>query len=275
MFFIFGTARSGTTLLAQCLNAHPELVVPHETDFLVPMAFIHDRIRDPAVGRRLIIELIINSSEFAASLGEYLDAAGVEAAVLDCDYHPGAIATALYQRIAVQAGARQAGDKSPNDLNFIRILDKAGVLAEPARIVHIVRDVRDVMASLHRTGWAADLDRYFPRQWSNNNLYLHGAMHAAHARYHLLRYEDLVADPGAELARACRFLGVEFEPGMLDPGHRQHPRYQQMEFHAHLSQPVSTAHVGQHVGALDARQLAEYHRQAGEAMQVFGYPSKD
>ncbi len=30
MFFIFGMPRSGTTLIAQCLSAHTEIVVPYE-----------------------------------------------------------------------------------------------------------------------------------------------------------------------------------------------------------------------------------------------------
>ena len=30
MFFIFGSPRSGTTLLAQCLSAHSEIIVPGE-----------------------------------------------------------------------------------------------------------------------------------------------------------------------------------------------------------------------------------------------------
>jgi hypothetical protein len=46
MLFVFGSPRSGTTLLAQILNSHPEIVVPHETDFIIPFVFVFDRIPD-------------------------------------------------------------------------------------------------------------------------------------------------------------------------------------------------------------------------------------
>ncbi|NKI34082.1 tetratricopeptide repeat protein [Wenzhouxiangella sp. XN79A] len=39
-------------------------------------------------------------------------------------------------------------------------------------------------------------------------------------RLHLVRYEDLVDDPEAEVARACAFLGIDFDPAMLDPATR-------------------------------------------------------
>lgn len=37
------------------------------------------------------------------------------------------------------------------------------------------------------------------------------------ARTLVVRYEDLVDDPEAEVAAACRFLGIDFDPDMLDP----------------------------------------------------------
>lgn len=270
MFFIFGTARSGTTLLAQCLNAHPAIVVPHETDFLVPMAFIHDRIRDPAIGRELIANLIPNTSAFAASLGEYLDADTVKSIVAAADYHPGAIAAALYAAVAKRAGAVLAGDKSPNDLNFARILVKTGAIGPEPRVIHLVRDIRDVMVSLGETGWGADLEQYFPRQWSNSNLYVHVHFREQGGQYLLVRYEDLVTRPEQELERACAFLGVPFLEAMMDPGRRRHPRYRDMPFHGNLAQPISAAGVGRYM-ATAASVRSSQEAQAGEALRMFGY----
>ena len=47
------------------------------------------------------------------------------------------------------------------------------------------------------------------------------AVEAARERWpdgHTIRYEDLTADPQGELTRLCAFLGVEFEPTMLEYG---------------------------------------------------------
>ena len=40
-----------------------------------------------------------------------------------------------------------------------------------------------------------------------------------------MRYEDLAADPAAETRRLCEFLGVDWEPTMLDYGRFDHGRY--------------------------------------------------
>lgn len=271
MFFVFGMPRSGTTLLARMLNAHPDLLVPHETDFIVPMAFLLDRIADPDVGRPLLRQLVCNTAGFPASLGEYLDDAAVAACIDRAPYRPADILHALYGDMARRAGKRLAGDKSPNDLNFIRILDKTGAIAPPVRVLHIVRDVRDVMVSLGRTGWADDLDRWFPRQWANQNLYLHDRLQGL-PHYHLVRYEDLVSDPAGQTRTLCKWLGVDWTPAMLYDDARAHPRYSDMPHHARLAQPVDDRGVGQYRAHAGADTLALWAMQAREALTRFGYP---
>src|SRR5215208_3766820 len=71
MFFIFGSPRSGTTLLAQCLNNHSDIVVPHETSFIIPLAFVFTSIREPELGKEMIIRFITRSHDFQTSIGEY------------------------------------------------------------------------------------------------------------------------------------------------------------------------------------------------------------
>jgi len=274
MFFIFGMPRSGTTLLAQCLNAHTEIVVPHETDFIIPMAFIFDRVRNENTGRELIGKLIINSAHFSVSLGEYIDAADVHEAVYSSEYTPAAILRAIYATVARRAGARLAGDKSPNDFNFLRILVKTGALSSDAKVIHVVRDIRDVMVSVNKTGWAAGLDAYFPRFWSNNNLYLNALYREDASHYALIRYEDFVADPREEIEKLCVFLGVEFEEGMLIPGNR-HPRYTGQEHHANLYGGISDASVGRYREVFDAGVVDSYETQAREALIAFGYEYAD
>jgi hypothetical protein len=270
MFFVFGSPRSGTTLLAQTLAAHPDIAVPDETDFIVPLAFIVDRVRDAAIGRRLITDLIIHSERFAFSIGEFLDAAAVAHRVHASAYEPAAILDSLYDGVAKAAGARIAGDKSPNDLMFARILFKVGVIGPDARIVHIVRDLRDVMTSLRRQDWTPNLELFFPRAWSQTNLYLHELYRTNPRQYLLLRYEDLVANPADNVAAVCAHLGVAFRPDMLDPEQRD-PRYRAMPQHARMAEPVNSRTVGSHADALDPRLKAACEAQAGEALSVFGY----
>jgi hypothetical protein len=39
---------------------------------------------------------------------------------------------------------------------------------------------------------------------------------------HIVRYEDLVKDPSATVEEICKFVGVEFEPGMINYGEHKH-----------------------------------------------------
>jgi hypothetical protein len=269
MFFIFGSPRSGTTLLAQCLSCHSQIVVPDETDFIVPLAFVFDRISEADIGRDMLVQLISRSRCFAKSLGEYISVEQVREIIYSCEYQPAEILQAIYVEIARAAGVRMAGDKSPNDLQYARALIKVRGISPEMKIIHIVRDVRDIMLSLHKTGWLLDGDSYFPRFWCNSNLYLHG-LYRDCPRYYFLRYEDWMQAPEEYMGKICRFLGVEFEPAMMDHN-RRHSRYRGSRNHEKVLQPITTDSIGNYRRELSAELIKLYERQAGEAMEVFGY----
>ncbi len=271
MFVILGSMRSGTTLLAQCLNAHSALVVPDETDFVIPTAFIVDRVADEQVGKRLAGDLIVNSKRFGASLGRYLDEAAVREAVAGARYDVAGVITAVYDAVAKSARVAQAGDKSPNDLQFLRVLLDDGFF-DTVQALHIVRDVRDVMVSMYRLGWIPRLKYGYPRFWSADNVFAANRLSVVPHNYHRLRYEDLVADPATVLADACAFLGVEFEPTMLDDQRRReashHPDlpHHQRTFHA-----IDDAGVGAWRDAFDDKALGHVERLGAEGLTRFGY----
>jgi hypothetical protein len=270
MFFIFGSPRSGTTLLAQSLNAHTSVVVPNETDFVIPLAFLCDRVRDPAVGRELVATAIVSGAAFERSIGKFLTDTEVRECVHDAAYAVSAIIERIYARIAEKAGKRIAGDKSPNDLLFLRILMKSEGISPQTPIIHIVRDFRDVCASIGERGWVQDMDLYFPRFWNNANLYLWALYRSRPEQYLLLRYEDLVVKPETQLTRVFRHLGLPFEPSVLDPANRD-PSLVKQAAHHHLRDAISPRKVGRYRGELSPEQIAAYERQAAEGLAIFGY----
>jgi len=269
MLFVFGSPRSGTTLLAQCLNAHPDIVVPDETDFIIPAAFVFDRIPDPVVRREILKKLIVSSPRFPFSLGEFLTAAQAHDIVERHADRPDELYEHLYGAVADRASAKMAGDKSPNDLFFLRIVIKVGGIGPDAKIVHIVRDVRDVVHSLGLTNFNNAAELWFPRQWSASNLYLHDHFSRS-AQYLLVRYEDFVRAPEPMMQRVCAHLHVEYDPLMLDPT-RRHPRYRSAAHHRKLYQPISDQFIGAYRTALSASVIARCEEQAAEALRVFGY----
>lgn len=272
MFIIFGSPRSGTTLLATTLDQHPDIVVPDETDFIIPTAFICDRIKDPVTGRRLIAELIVRTERFPYSLGRHVTPEAVADAVAQADYRAPAIVAAVYDRVARAAGKPIAGDKSPNDLAYARMLLKHELAASPIRVIHVVRDIRDILLSLAEAQPqdAAELNRYFPRFWAQSNLFLQDMYAAAPERYHFLRYEDLVADPAAAFRGITAFLGVPFAEQMLQADGRG-LRHAGQSHHRHLNQPIRQRR-GNWREAMPTDLQARCLTQAREALERFGYP---
>jgi hypothetical protein len=271
MFIEFGSPRSGTTLLASTLDLHPDIVIPDETDFIIPAAFLFDRVKDEAICRRLIRDLTISTDWFSKSIGEYLTAEETARAIENAPWTIHGVISSVYDAMAQKSGARLAGDKSPNDLMFLRILVKTGFFESDVRMLHIVRDVRDVIRSLKRQAWAPpDIERLFPRNWAASNLYLND-LFATDPRYMLIRYEDMVREPVVTFRQVCDFLGVPFVPEMLS--HEQRGlRYRQSPSHSHIASPFRTdlGRAASESGEL-IDELSEL--QAGEALRRFHYES--
>ncbi len=273
MFLVLGQPRSGTTLVAQCLNGHPDLVVPDETDLVVPLAFLVDRIEDPDLGRDLAATLVTRSKRFAGSIGEYLDAESAAAAVRSAPWTLRGVLAALYAAVAEAGGGRLAGDKSPNDLKFTRILLTADLFGEDLPVIHVVRDVRDVMVSFQDLGWADGVPEGLVRFWVANNLMVQANVPRRGSPYLAVRYEDVVADPEGQFRAMCALLGVDFDPGMLDDERRyqQFAAHQAIGQHARTFEPISAARVGTHRDAFDEPTVARLTDLAQEGLAAFGY----
>jgi hypothetical protein len=275
MFIVFGSPRSGTTLLAATLDQHDAIVVPHETDFIVPMAFIFNRVRDEQVGKKLIQDLIPATQAFPGSIGQYLNKEDVVEVVARSRYLPGEILTNLYDLVAQRAGKQIAGDKSPNDLLFVRMLDASGTLDSTIKVIHIIRDVRDVIASLMRVSWApTNIEAYFARFWSYSNLYLYERLRGSPHRYVLMKYEDMVTQPKETFDQLTSFLGVSFQESMLERTKRG-ARYAGWLSHERLGDDFSVSRIGIGKRELEPPLLQLIEKQAKEGLEHFGYLIRD
>lgn len=259
-------------MLASALNQHEQIVVPQETDFIIPLAFIRDRVKDEQLGRKLISELVVATERFHVSLGNYLTAVEVKAAIDEAPYEVPSMVEAIYARVAKAVGRRIAGDKSPNDLVYARMLMKNGFADSSIKVVHLVRDIRDVLLSLAEAQpQNADLlNRYFARSWSQANLFLQDMYRDKSDRYHFLRYEDLVQDPVGEFSRLTAFLGVPLQEGMFDGAARLR-RHEGERQHQNLGGEIRAYSVGWRT-AMSAELRDQTFVQAREALERFSYP---
>jgi hypothetical protein len=207
--FIVGAPRSGTTLLRVMLNRHPAIGLCDETYYFY---WVADRqkafgdLADPANRRRLAAKYFETDRMRRlkldlGALGERLEREGTS--------YDRFLAVIL-QFWAEVHGKSRPGEKTPHHAWNV------GTLLSwypEARVIHLVRDPRDVCASLFRVPWGRRSALANGELWVSLTQAAERA--ATDPRFRRLRYEDLVADPERELTALCAFLGERFVPGML------------------------------------------------------------
>jgi hypothetical protein len=200
--FLTGAARSGTTWVQNMLGSHPAIATPQESDlFSRYVAPWHREWRkslpdDPkawAERRHNGLPSIITEDEFDLMLGGFIDK----------------VYTAAWER---KPSATMVLDKVPGYGYFGGLILR---YLPDARILHLIRDGRDVTMSLRRASkgfgrtWAANTVDYAAWSWKET---VEAARELAEteAYYAEVRYEDLRGSDGAtHLRDAFVFLGLD------------------------------------------------------------------
>jgi hypothetical protein len=226
--FVVGPPRSGTTLTARLLGGLPRLFMPGETHFLED---IHHRYGDPGDLSAHLPEILarlrtlygrFEEPEDQRRIERLCQSGALERALCGCRNHR-EIFDAFMRLQAADAGKARWGNQVPRD---VFELDTIFRMFPDARVVACIRDPRDFLVS-YRDKWTiagADGPRlrrlYHPvltsYLWKASALAIVAAKSRFGAAVHVIRYEDLVAEPDSNLRRLCSFIGEEFHPGLLD-----------------------------------------------------------
>jgi len=209
LLFVVGAPRSGTTLLRAMANRHSRIGLCDETFFFYWVAQrerVFGDLADPARRARAVDRFL--ETRRVIRLG--LDAASLRRTLLaEATSYPAFFAS-LLRCYARAQGKEIAGEKTPQHALHARtLLD----WYPDARVVHLVRDPRDVAASLKRMPWGSGSRLGDATLWRDCVAAAEAC--AADPRFLRVRYEALVERPQPELERICAALGVAFEPAML------------------------------------------------------------
>lgn len=187
--FVFGALRSGTTLLRLMLKHHSGIHSPGEADFLF------DHIAQMGTDWRYNREALEGDRIFRAK---------------SVSLREGAVGAELVHALVADLTSRGAGLMS---LNIHRNAPKMRALFPEAKIIHLVRDPRDVARSSIGMGWAGN--SYFGvDHWIDTEEGWDAAGYSD-ADVLTVQFEKLMANLEPELERICEFLGLSFEPAML------------------------------------------------------------
>ncbi len=217
--FLLSPFRSGSTLLRVMLAGHPRLFAPPELELLA-FATMSERRRAYSGRNGFAAEGLLR----AVMELRGCDAAGARE-IIGAAEESGAEAAEIYARLQEWAGGRLIVDKTPSYALDLPTLARAEEIFAAPFYVHLVRHPRATIDSYVE----ARMDRAyqeFPFEpaeqaetiWrlGHRNILEHLARVPA-GRQHRLLFEDLVKSPGPAMESLSRFLGLEFEPAMLDP----------------------------------------------------------
>ncbi|HEY2273248.1 MAG TPA: sulfotransferase [Jatrophihabitantaceae bacterium] len=211
---LVGCPRSGTTLLSVILHAHPRIAMPPETRFLWPV--YQDRnsfgdLNSPRNRRKLARRITRRDTRFV-QLG--LDRKKVIRRIVKAPPTVGSAMAIVWQEFARSRGKQRWGEKRPL---YWQQMDWLMRLFPDAQVVHLIRDPRACVSSLLDVHWwhGGFYDAVTTWVMSDRELKAFGKR-AASDSYYALRYEDLLAEPRAELSKLCDFLGEDFDEAMLE-----------------------------------------------------------
>ncbi len=186
--FIFSSVRSGSTLLRMILNSHSQIYAPHE----LHLAHVKVSFEIPAA-EKAMAALDLDEGELTAMMWDRL------------------LTTALRR-----SGKAVLVEKTPN---LVFHWDRVARTWPDARFIYLLRHPASILDSWQRARTAqtgeqavASVARYL-RKLREARAAVPGIT---------VRYEDLTTDPAREARRLCAFLGVDFEPAMVEYGNADH-----------------------------------------------------
>lgn len=268
--FLLGFQRSGTTLLRLLLDAHSSLAIPFESFVLIDFWRRRSTYGDLCTleQRARLVEDLIRAKGISSwnprvsRIDIDLESCTSYAATID----------ALFTAYARHCGKTRWGDKTPSYTSDFHILN---LLFPEARFVHLIRDGRDAALSLVRQPWGPSDFPSALRKWNEVVGWARkmGAMLPS-ARYLEIRYEDLIADPESVLRSVTSFVGLEYEPQMLQAHARVHETMpsRSMGVHRHLAHPVDPQLAEQWRDGLSRSEQALAVKLAGPLLEELGYP---
>jgi len=110
----------------------------------------------------------------------------------------------------IKASAKRYCEKSPSNIRFIELIDK--LHDGNFKLIHIVRDGRDVILSRH----PKSKERYWidPERWIAD--VSKGLSNIDHPSLYTIRYEDLVCQYRETIESVCQFLEIPFSEEILN-----------------------------------------------------------
>ena len=291
-FFIFGHARSGTTLLMRLVRLHPEVHCNYQAHFFTRQPLLKSLVDTPEA------EEWLRRKSNRWNRGRDLSPLVLRAA-----------ADFILEREAAREGKRIVGDKSPSSTIHGQAVRDLHAVYPDAKLVYIVRDGRDVLISERfrnlveeskflkaedkhiieelrkdqtqftngtRSIFTEAVIRRVAKSWVTNLQETEEQGRRLFGEnYCSLRYEDLLARPFDEMAKLWKFLGVQADPSLEKTVIDEMSSNPDEEWQAKRNEDIASflpkGHAGNWERLFTTRDRAIFKEIAGEMLMKRGY----
>jgi hypothetical protein len=237
--FTYGALRSGTTVFRLMLDAHPKISNPGEMDFL----FDHITLDNShPTGWRYDIDALQDDRIFRAT--------GLTPPI-------GLVGLDLLDDFLAQLKARESAEVV--SINLHRHIGKVLQIMPDVRVLHMLRDPRDVARSSIQMGWAGTLYHGVGHWIETERDWDSGTSNIRPEQTLEITYEGLFRDIDMTLHAVCDFFDVPFDPDML--------RYHENTTYG----PPDVSLTEQWKRKCAPAELEELESRAGDLMQARGY----
>ncbi len=275
--FIVGRPRSGTTLLMALFDAHPNVNIPPECQFIVNLypkyknivhwteSKIDEFIEDLRIQWRFDIWKV-DLKELKNDLLKF----NGKASYSDICKSVYLINKSVFPKDTISL----LGDKNHGYTIYTERLLK---IFPNARFIHIIRDYRDNLVSIRDVDFELPITSTVVYKWTYFIKRFNKAKNKFPASHYVVKYEDLVTSPDTEFMKICDFAGIDYNEKVFnfhektEEALEAYPAEIMNKYFSSLLKKINTSRIGLWKKSLTKGQIKIADLTAGKFADMMGY----
>ena len=261
--FVLGHGRSGTSILIKLIRKYLKVNFGTESQFIVryykSLKNYGDIKKDDNL-KRLIIDLSKERwfKRVKKRFGFEPDLTDLFLSIKERTYR--GVLDAIFEQFATYHGMERWGDKTPEYIYDLPVLNK---LFPEAKYIHIVRDGRDVALSEFKTQFGAKNIYKAAEEWKRKVGLIHefGSLLPAE-RYCEIRYEDFLSRPSDVFQKLISFLKIANDDQVVQ------------FIEKNISSDLKRGNFYKWKNELDRSQRRIFEREAGDFLRYYNYENE-
>lgn len=271
--FMIGTRRSGSNLLRLMLNQLPGVVAPHPPHVMLRMMPLAPNYGD--LNRRenfaQLVDDVCRLIEVNPVPWEGIRFDRADIARRCRARSVVAVFGAVYDAYTEARGARTWVCKSLENLFYLPEIESYFV---NGKYIYLYRDGRDVAVSFRKVVVGEKHIYHVAREWANSQrLALKQRAITPPDRFASISYEELTGNADGTIERLCNFLGVPYEPAMLEFYKSEEAKRtaNSSNVWGNVSKPLMTGNTRKFLREASEEDIRIFESVAGDMLDALGY----